>query len=183
MMKLALAAGAMVVALTGGAFAADLAPPMSAPPEITPPAATTNWDGPYIGATLGYDWGSASGSSGSGFLIGGQVGYNFHLADAIVAGVQGNIDWVNVSGSSGSSWDGALTARLGYDVDSVLPYVEAGVAFDSFTGGGSSNTGYVLGAGVEFMLADQLSANVEYRYEGFSGFSDNQFRVGLNYHF
>ncbi len=42
------------------------------------------------------------------------------------------------------------------------------------------------------MLADQLSANVEYRYSDYGsqnyngeyvGISDNTLRVGLNYHF
>jgi outer membrane immunogenic protein len=182
--KLLLAA-ASVVALSGGAMAADLDIPTHVAPAISAPAAT-NWDGPYIGATVGYSWFNEDGFADvGGFTLGGQIGYNFHLADQIVAGIQGDIDWVNISnGNNSSLWDGAITARLGYDIDGILPYVEAGVAFVGATNGNNdTETGYTVGAGVEFMLADQLSANVEYRYVNVNNLNDNQFRVGLNYHF
>jgi len=211
MFKLAFLTAASVVALSGSVMAADLAVPAHAAP-ISAPAAT-NWDGPYIGATLGYGWshvvvgspGSGEGD-GTGFLVGGQVGYNFHLSDAIVAGIQGNIDWNNVTGSGGSvsnahaNWDGAIVGRLGYDVNGILPYVEAGVAFENLTATigatdySNTHTGWTVGGGVEFMLADQLSANVEYRYSDYGSqnygpinapatLTESQFRVGLNYHF
>jgi outer membrane immunogenic protein len=191
MVKTLLAATALA-AFSGGAMAADLAMPAAQPAPFVAPA-TTNWDGPYIGATVGYGWASITPTglpavTSNGWLVGAQLGYNFHLADQIVAGIQGNVDWnnENITGST-SGWDGAIVARLGYDVDSILPYVEAGVAF--LNAASTTSTGFTVGAGVEFMLADQLSANVEYRYSsygaptGYSALSDNQIRFGLNYHF
>jgi len=53
-------------------------------------------------------------------------------------------------------------------------------------------TGYTVGGGVEFKVADPVSVNVEYRYsdygdQSFAGNSvhlnDNTGKVGLNYHF
>ena len=137
----ALAAGA------GTAAAADLyVPPPSAP--IMAPAAS-NWDGPYIGANIGYSWGTADHTSGpgtnditlSGFMIGAQLGYNFHVSDNIVLGIEGSADWSNETGSIPAfgttthtiNYDGMLVGRLGVDMGNFLPYVDAGVAFANAT--------------------------------------------------
>jgi outer membrane immunogenic protein len=159
---------------------------------------TTSWDGPYIGATVGYNWyNSDAVGSANGWNIGAQLGYNFHVADQIVLGIQGNVDWIGTNyPSDPSGWDGAIVGRLGYDAGAILPYVEAGVAFADINfaaapagPGSQSGTGWTAGAGIEFMLADQWSANVEYRYSSYSmgggvgNVNDNSLRVGLNYHF
>jgi outer membrane autotransporter protein len=210
--KLLLSAAAIVAFSGSAAMAADLYVPPAAP-VVSAPAAS-NWDGPYIGASVGYGWGTADATSTdpslttstSGWLVGAQLGYNFHVADSLVLGVEGNVDWTNETGSLpnlGSytvGWDGSLRARLGLDAGQWMPYVEAGVAFANATAaatGGSpsfsnTHTGWTVGAGVEVMLADNLSANVEYRYNNYGSqtyngvpisFNDSQIRLGLNYHF
>jgi len=208
-----LLAAAAVAGFSGSAMAADLSVPAPAQPApaYTAPAAT-DWDGPYIGASVGYGWGTATdnGSLGlgsvstTGWLVGGQVGYNFHLTDNLVAGVEGNVDWDNQSGTLAGfgtlqrNWDGSIRGRLGVDLDGILPYVEAGVAFTNATASGSgisasnTHTGWTAGAGVEFKVADPVSINVEYRYSDYGsqtyngesvGITDNTLRVGVNYHF
>jgi outer membrane immunogenic protein len=172
-------------------------------------SAASNWDGLYIGAHLGYGWGTATitpststSTSLSGFSAGVQEGYNFHLSDSVIASVEGDLSWNNEQGSFGGStperinWDGSVRGRLGLDLGQIMPYAEAGVAFANATlmnAYDETHTGWTVGAGVEFMLASNLSANVEYRYSDYGtqkyagsvplSLTDNSLRVGLNYHF
>lgn len=207
--------------LSGTAMAADLpqAQPQMAMPAAVP-AALPSWDGPYIGASVGYAWGKATDdysgiSSGttsanlSGWLFGGQLGYNFVLSNNIIAGIEGNVDWLNEDGAYGKlvsqkvNWEGSVRGRLGVDMGQFLPYAEAGIAFANSKLEPAANpdtnthTGWTVGAGVEFMLADQLSGNLEYRYADYgtqtynveTGYDDDvrlkdsTVRFGLNYHF
>jgi len=207
-----LLASAIVVAGSGAAMAADLyTPPPPAPVAVAP--AVTDWDGPYLGASVGYGWATATdntagdSTSVNGWLLGGQLGYNFHLGDTVVAGLEGDLNWNNQQGSftgaaAGDSynmrWDGSIRARLGLDFDGVLPYAEAGVAFanaDFVTPAGTANTtqtGWTAGGGVEFKVADPVSVNVEYRYSNYGDatyggdsihLNDNIVKAGVNYHF
>jgi outer membrane autotransporter protein len=105
------------------------------------------------------------------------------------------VNYAQTAGPSTYSvnWDGSLRARLGVDMGQWMPYAEVGVAFANVTDNNvpvtEVRTGWTAGVGIEFMLADQLSTNVEYRYAdygtGSSGnrLTDNSIRVGLNYHF
>lgn len=205
---------AAIAAVSGSAMAADLMAPAAAPVVSAP--ASTNWDGPYIGASVGYSWGSAEDTTNtngtanfSGVFAGIEAGYNFHLSDNIVLGIQGDINWSNEHADTFTSstaetfrinWDGAVVGRLGYDAGDFLPYVEAGVAFANATltyngtDYSATQTGWTAGVGVQFKLADQLSANLEYRYSDYgtggpyySGteqihLTDNSIRIGLDYH-
>jgi outer membrane immunogenic protein len=191
---------------SGGRF---LAVPSQPAPAIAPPA-STDWDGPYVGATLGYGWGTTTDTTSTryngtpnGVTFGGQVGYNFHLSDNLIAGVEGDLNWNDQQGTTTNAatyrinWDGSVRGRLGVDLDGILPYAEAGVAFANSTvtdtaTASATYTGWTVGAGVEFKLADQVSANVEYRYSDYGTqtlngdtvrLTDNALRVGVNYHF
>ena len=125
-----------------------------------------------------------------------------------MAGAEGDLNWNDQTGtftgltsgdnSARINWDGSVRGRLGVDLDGILPYAEAGVAFanvtDSNVDGDFSNThtGWTAGAGVEFKVADPLSLNLEYRYTDYGtqtydndtvGLTDNTVKAGLNYHF
>jgi outer membrane immunogenic protein len=213
MRKLAiiLLASAAAVPMASAAQAADLlapmAPPAAAPAPIAP---TTNWQGAYVGANVGYGWGTVTSGLGtlspSGITVGGQVGYNFVLGNNFVVGVQGDANWndfssSNVAYSNDIDWTGAVVGRLGFAWDAVMPYALGGVAFanNTVSSGGVTEsqvqTGWTVGGGAEVMLADNLSAFAEYRYSdygtrdyntaGVLGVhpTDNTVRVGLNFHF
>jgi outer membrane immunogenic protein len=199
--KLALAVLAAAT-FTGSAVGADRSRPAQMAPVIQAPA-QADWAGAYVGVNGGYGWGTVSGggasASTSGWFVGGQVGYNFHLSNTLVGGVEGDLAWTNeaatIAGMSyRTNWDGSVRGRLGVDLDGILPYAEAGVAFANATlnGNTATHTGWTAGAGVEFKLADQVSANLEYRYSDYGSqtyagtsytVTDSTARVGVNYHF
>ncbi len=154
-LKMTLAASAtMALALAmNGAQAADL--PSRAMAPIPPAFTAYNWTGFYVGAQVGYKWGSdrttefvtATGLA-SGFdrgfspkgVIGGlHAGYNQQFG-AMVVGVEADIEasgyrggYTNVAPTGTrfrSDWQGSVRARLGVTpVDRMLVYVTGGVAF------------------------------------------------------
>jgi outer membrane autotransporter protein len=179
-----LAGTAMCLATT--AFAADL--PMV--PSMTTPTMATDWDGFYIGGQVGYGTGFADHTSlvpgnditVQGWLAGAKAGYNMHLGDQLIGGVEGDFNLANITGSIPNNntttetiqWLGSFRGRLGYDAGQFMPYVTAGLAFahayrTSGIGGPNNHAsvdhiGWTAGAGVEFKATDNMSIDLEARY-------------------
>ena len=187
-----------LVALTGAAAAADLARPEPVPyypkaPVFVPPY---NWTGFYIGINGGGAFGSSSWDSAgsrniSGGLIGSTLGYNYQFGQAVV-GVEGDLDWADISGNSNSAcpagcktsdtWLSTVRGRLGYAADRFMPYVTGGVAFGDVRGStpgfaqtGADRTGWTIGGGLEAALVGNWTAKVEYLYVDLGSFN-----CGLN---
>jgi outer membrane immunogenic protein len=164
-MKLTRLTAALLLAASGRAFAADVAPPSSspAPPVYKSPSATYNWTGLYIGINAGYGSGFSGWSDGalggtgsfpiSGFLVGGTLGADYQVGD-YVFGIEGDGDWTGLSGNSGLTcggmsavlpvpdscqtqgrWLATLRGRVGYALDRVLFYGTAGAAFGGVQAG------------------------------------------------
>ncbi|MCK1384947.1 outer membrane protein [Bradyrhizobium sp. 21] len=209
-MKTKIAAAAILLASTSLSFAADMA--TKAP--LMAPAAVWNWTGFYIGGHVGAGWGTTESTltainpggaipggfpiaqnSRSGFLGGGQLGYNYQ-SGWVVFGVQGDIAGMDVKGTTPclggiasctakSDWLGTVTGRLGGVVgDRTLVYVKGGAAWlhtdhtlgitAGFGGPGvasisSSSTafGWLLGLGAEYAFDHNWSAFIEYDYMDF----------------
>jgi outer membrane immunogenic protein len=223
------------VIITSSAFAADLRvrrqPP---PPPPLPPY--YNWTGFYVGGNLGGAWASGtltdsfSGASfsvdHSGFIGGGQLGYNWQVAPQFVLGVEWMFDGTSirklgaatifngdvVQGSANTDWVSTLAARFGYAAaNNVLFYGKAGGGWvrnsasvtDLTTGAsiGSSNTnsGWLLGFGIEDALSPEWTVKMEYDHLGLDSLTRfsplfvgdsvtlsreiNMFTVGMNYRF
>src|SRR5438552_3765478 len=120
-----IAAGCAVGSMTATAMAADL--PSSNPYyDNTVTSAVYDWTGPYVGAHLGYGWGSADSTDLSGFVGGVQGGYNIQ-SNQFVMGLEGDIGLANIDKSSGgtkASIDslGSVRARAGFAFDQFLVY-------------------------------------------------------------
>jgi outer membrane immunogenic protein len=168
--------------------------------------------------------GLAVNNSNSGQFLGGvQVGADYQFAPTWVIGLEGQYSWLGNS-NSGAIFPGAVaytnnqrglgsvTGRLGYTWGPTLLYVKGGYAYSDnnesligpggpvpFGFSGNHSNGYTVGAGLEYMFAQNWSAKIEYMYYDFgsSRFTtptglapfgsfrtdDQTVKAGLNYHF
>lgn len=179
----------------GAAYAADLggAPRRSIKDDPIPYAPVRSWTGLYVGTHAGYawsdnDWQDALGSSsheGSGWLAGGQIGYNWQLNQLVIgAEADASSTWVDGSASCAGggtcsqsyNWLASVRGRAGVAVNEnrTLLYGTAGFAWADVdyastlgTGFSERHSGWVAGAGIEHMLSPNLTARVEYLYYAF----------------
>jgi outer membrane immunogenic protein len=176
--------------LVGPAVAADMPFPGKAPPRLGPaPIPFYSWTGPYVGLNAGYAWGRNrllfpgpdSRVNSRGWLVGATAGYNFQFSGAVVAGIEGDIDWTRIRRRTNNNcapgceiqnnWLGTARARIGYAFDRWLPYVTGGAAFGNVrarTNGNpfasSTRFGWVAGAGLEVAAWGNVTAKAEYNY-------------------
>jgi outer membrane immunogenic protein len=186
-----------LAAMVGSAQAADLPRQMvtKAPVYAAP---YYNWTGLYVGINGGGGFGSSAWDSTgsfdvSGGLVGGTIGYNWQFGTWVV-GLEGDVDWADIKGStaalgcvsgncsSENTWLGTARGRLGYSFDRWMPYITGGAAFGGinanspgFTGQSSTQVGWAAGAGVEFAIANNWTAKVEYLHYDLGSFT-----CGLN---
>ena len=206
----AVAVGALAVSFGTGAPAADLSrrPP---PPVLVP---VSPWTGFYIGAHIGGATSSESvdflgNTDPSGFIGGGQVGYNFQIAPLWIVGFEGDFSGTNANGSipagpftSNHNWYSTLSGRLGYTLAPAwLVYGKAGgawmnadYAIPGLVSVNETRGGWNVGVGAEYMIAPQWSVKAEYNYLDFGkdnipalgtavDTQVNEFKFGVNYHF
>ncbi len=190
-----LATASALALMTAAGHAADL-PSRSAPPVVVPIAPLFTWTGFYVGLNAGIGWtnggnvtiddpilGPAVISTGShsGFVGGGQLGYNWQVdhfvfgaeADIQYADLGNNIAWgdysrFGISSSSNGQYLGTVRLRAGYAMDRVLFYVTGGLAYGGLNSTGfhssTSSAGYALGAGVEYAFTNNWTAKIEALY-------------------
>jgi outer membrane immunogenic protein len=200
------AAALAALGWTASAEAADLNYGQRAPYTVNQPLNAYSWAGPYLGANLGYEWGSVNNNPAkpSGFVGGVQAGYNFQTGPWVF-GVEGDIQAAGADDTFApwkfsNPWFGTLRGRAGYALSNVLFYGTAGLAFGELRaqtfGWTESHTsaGWTIGAGAEVGFAPNWSAKLEYLYIDLStsqfaitgvsnGYSASVVRAGVNYHF
>ena len=177
------------------ASAADMSvprPPMQAA-FFAPPF---TWTGFYVGANVGGGWASSTlndsftgaslGNSTSGFVGGGQLGYNYQMGN-FVLGAEWTFDGTSLNasrtvgalqGAANTNWMTTVAARFGFAANNWLYYGKAGggwannsATLTNLNNGAqvsSSNTngGWLVGAGVEWAFSPQWSTRIEYNYLG-----------------
>jgi outer membrane immunogenic protein len=195
-MKTFLMAGVALGTLAAtSAFAADL--PRKAPIAPAPVVQIFNWSGFYIGGHIGGAWsdrcltvegfGEVGCSDSSGFLGGGQIGFNFQTANNFVFGVEFSGSFADLNGdqTSGNLPGGwyfssagksllMLTGRAGIAFDRALLYVTGGGAWSrnsvDFYNGATvvsvdfDRQGWTIGAGLEYGFTPNWSIAFQYNY-------------------
>lgn len=125
----------------------------------------------------------------SGALFGGTAGYNYQFGNAVV-GLEGDLDRAKITGTSATfvpgvdyssylQWLGTVRGRVGVSFDRFLPYVTGGLAIGNVKGtingpgtalsGDTTQTGWTVGAGVEYGITPSLSLKAEYLYLDLAG--------------
>ncbi|MFA6266777.1 MAG: outer membrane protein [Pseudolabrys sp.] len=193
-------------AATSAATAADM--PRSPSPYYSQPTPGSyyNWGGWYAGAIVGYQWGDVpnTNTKPSGILGGLTGGYNWQNGQFVFGGESdlqiSSADDTFAPYKFSNPWFGTLRARVGMAMNNILIYGTGGIAYGGLKGESGAlsesktHIGWTLGAGVEFGIAPQWSAKLEYLYADLSsrtysitgvenGLESNFIRVGVNYHF
>jgi outer membrane immunogenic protein len=193
------------------ALAADVPPrgpvgPVPAAPSPYPFPYTSpyyyNWTGFYVGGNLGVAWdtsaltddffGASFSTSRSGFVGGGQIGYNWQISPQFVVGVEWMLDGTSISSDTGTfigngtalaandriDWVTTLAARFGWAANNWLFYGKAGGGWvhesetlinfgNPFTISNSdTRSGWLLGVGIEYGFAPRWTARVEWDHIG-----------------
>jgi outer membrane immunogenic protein len=168
--------------------------------------------------------GLTTGNNGNNgrFLGGVQGGADWQFAPNWVVGAEAQYSWL--SGNVGAVLPGgfaynnnqrglgSVTGRFGYTWGPGLLYVKGGYAFSdnnesvtfggvpiAFAINGDHRNGYTVGAGLEYMFAQNWSAKVEYQYYNFGSANfiapaalvplgnfttdDHTVKAGINYRF
>jgi len=181
-----------------------------APMAVEDVAPVGNWGGAYLGGTASYDAGRFhNGGDYNARAFGGGVygGYNWQSGQ-IVYGAEGDVNYNGIDGRAAAGIDGkqgingSIRGRVGYDMNPFLLYGTAGLAASNnkLDDGTSSDKktalGYTVGAGVEAMVTNNITARVEYRYTDYQkkdfdldsgrvsrGFDDHSVKVGIGMKF
>jgi outer membrane immunogenic protein len=174
-----------------------------APESYAPPI---TWTGFYVGVHAGATFDDHVDTSNdrlenpnidSAFLGGVHVGYNWQRSPNWVLGIEGSVDFVDdeLHGDGLTDYLASIRGRIGYAFGEHLLYGTGGVAFLSYDSDRSIDdaVGFVVGAGLERKLTNNISVGVEGLYYDFSSESNVQdtdvdrdfwtVQARLSYHF
>jgi len=150
--------------------------------------------------------GGTSSVTGSGGVAGGLVGGNYQINNFVV-GLEGSYAWSNIGTTTSSPFAGGagftltlkndyiatVAGRLGVAFNNVLVYGKGGAAFtrDKYNAnnglagalagsasGSFDRTGWLAGAGVEWMFVPNWSVKFEYDYMGFGSLTEQPITTG-----
>lgn len=170
------------------------------PPVKALPIKRLDWTGWYVGGHFGYGMGTYGAMANpalnqavlfppslTGFVGGFQAGYNVHLSNDIVLGLEADVTVPSPPDRPATGiapfnttidYFGTVRSRIGYAFDDIVPYVTAGLASGRTTihandadgnavaSQSSMHVGWTVGAGVERALLARWTAKAEYNYIG-----------------
>ena len=175
---------------------------------LTAPSGSYYWQGPYVGANLGLQWGRVSDSPTRplGAAGGIQGGYNWQRGP-VVFGLEADFQ---ASGADdrfapwkfSNPWFGTVRGRAGYAMNNILLYGTFGLAYgalraeSTLTGVSESKAGvgWTAGTGLEVAMTRNWTARAEFLYVDLDerpylltgkthGIDSSLLRLGVNYRF
>lgn len=202
--------GALIVPYTAGNAAAADMPSATQPPAVFPPIPYAppafSWTGFYVGGNFGWDWtrtsdtvtmtGAGTGSiSGNvtGFLGGGQAGFNWQVLQPVVVGIEADFQGSQatagrtsfygaagpaiITGVANTPYFGTVRGRIGYAYGTLMFYATGGGVYGESTWNGTVSTSgpfcnsatfwsWTAGVGIEAALGGHFSAKLEYLFIG-----------------
>ena len=191
--------------------------------RVKPIAAPSyNWSGFYVGANFGGAWTNGSLNIPGNNLYGGttefiggfQGGYNFQ-AGHLLLGVEGEFDWASFNhpalsaptlGSVSHRWMSTVAGRVGLVNDRWLVFAKLGggwarsdatvnIPGSPSWSGSSTNSGWLIGGGIEYGFKAHWTVKLEYDYLALSGWNSptapvvalnrdvQMVKAGINYKF
>jgi len=125
---------------------------VAAAAELTPnyygsstPYFALSWAGPYVGATLGYEWGSIDNNPTrpKGVAGGFETGFNWQNGNFAYGG-EADISFSDAGDTFApwqfsNPWFGTVRGRAGVAINNVLLFGTAGLAYGELTGMTSGN--------------------------------------------
>jgi outer membrane immunogenic protein len=184
---LSLGIALIAFAIAPSAHAADM--PIRGPKYYAPPPmpAVFNWTGMYMGFHVGYGFSDDL----DGFLGGFQLGYNWQFSPNIVFGIEADVAGTDMNGTPGGipahiDYLGTARARVGYAWDRTMIYGTGGLAYvrAGALGVHDTDTGWALGAGLEWAYSNAWTLKAEYLYHDLgANFDASTIKFGANYRF
>ena len=164
------------------AFAGGMATPVPEPVVVAPEpvmvAPSGDWSGFYVGAQLGYGDVDSNGNGldGNGGLGGVHAGHRYDFG-RFVAGAELDYDKTQIDlGTAGDQLDSVTRLKFigGADLGRSLVYATAGAAQAKATVGGNglSDTGYFLGAGIDYAITDRWYLGgelLQHKFDNYDG--------------
>ena len=171
--------GVAGAAQAGGLTEPVIATPVATPVPVAPPVSYGgNWGGFYAGGQLGFGRLQADAfgdSDPDGARYGVHAGYNYDFGTFVLGG-EIDYDATDIAdAATGIDLDSVarLKVKAGYDAGQVLPYVTAGVAQATTSGGlDGTDTGPFAGLGVDYQFNDRMRLGVEalqHQFDDFDG--------------
>lgn len=177
LVPLALVASLAAPAAFAGGMTTAVEEPMLAPVAYAPTRVDGNWGGAYVGVQLGYGDidSNGAGFDGNGALGGVHAGYRADFG-SYVGGIELDHDRskIDLGALPGDELESVTRLKLmgGYDMGRALVYATAGAAHAKATVGGVglSDTGWLLGAGLDYALNDNWVIGGEVLHHNFDDF-------------
>ncbi len=138
-----------------------------------------DWSGVYVGGLLGYaevtDFNGFIEDRGDGKVFGVIIGYNTQLDENIVVGIEAEWSRYDIGFEIASAIrienGGSVRGRVGYAHNNILFFTNAGMSYAT-TNINLSDTGFVIGAGIDYKVTDNIILGVEFQHSMYRNFDN-----------